>query len=66
MIEQIILFVVPICTIIFALGEQFSWWDSLTGRSKALEEKNRLYSAEGYPRTWIYRNREDDVKVFRA
>jgi hypothetical protein len=64
--EQILLSIAPLVTLVFALGEQFGWWDKLTGRSKALEGLERLYSAEGYPKTYIRKDKDEDEAVFRA
>lgn len=66
LLELVLLLIAPVGTLVFALGEQFKWWDKLTGRSRALEGKERLYSAEGYPKTWIYRDTDEDKDIFRA
>ena len=63
-LEPILLLIAPLATLVFALGEQFGWWDRLTGRSKALEGLERLYSAEGYPKTHI--QRDEDRAIFHA
>lgn len=61
--ELILLTLAPSATLIFALGEQFGWWDELTGRSKALEGLEQLNSAEGCPKTFIRRD-EDEALFF--
>ena len=61
-----LLFVVSLVSLVFALGEQFGWWDELTGRAIAKIGVARLYSAEGYPKTWIYSDRSEDQAVFDA
>lgn len=55
---------ISILTILFAIGERFSWWDYLTGREYAVEGLERLRSAEGYPKSWIYRDKKEDKKIF--
>ena len=53
---------ITISTVIFAIGEKFSWWDYVTKRKYALEGLERLWSAEGYPTSWIYINKKNDKK----
>ena len=56
----------PVLMLLFALGEQFGWWDKLTGRAAAKTGLERFRSAEGYPKTWIYKDRMEDRKIFEA
>ena len=61
-----LLFVVPLVSLLFALGEKFEWWDTLTGRTAAKKGMERFYSVGGYPKTWIYRDRIEDKAIFNA
>lgn len=58
------IFLVPMLTIIYGLGEINHWWDILSGRQKLLYSYERLSSGNGFPISWIYEN-EFEFKPLR-
>jgi hypothetical protein len=60
-----LIILVPFLTILYYCGEQFKWWDKLTGRDKAIQGLERLEAVTGFPQGWIY-NEGKDKEIFRA
>jgi len=63
--EVILSVAVPVIGLLYAIGEYSGIWDRLSGREQALTGLQRLESATGYPRSWIYA-RGTDPGVFNA
>lgn len=64
--KEYLLFIIPIITLVYSLGEYWKWWDYITSRAKAIDGYKRLKSAEGFPKTWIYKDKKEDYKIFNA
>lgn len=54
---------VPVLTVIYAIGDFSGWWDWITGRDKLEKAYERLACGEGYPVSWIYDDDEEFEKV---
>jgi hypothetical protein len=60
-IRIIIPLLVPIVSLIYAVGDYSNWWDKLSGRTAALEGVQRLASPRNYPDIIIF----DDEAEFK-
>src|SRR5438876_983310 len=55
------IFLIPIFSIIYAVGESNDWWNRLVGRQTIINSYQRLSNGHGYPINWIY----DDESIFQ-
>jgi hypothetical protein len=58
---KVMAFLIPVLAVFYGVGDEYKWWDYLTGRTAVLEAVERFATAEATPGVIIF----DDEPLFK-